>query len=79
MYTSITWRYLANLFVAVAVIFALFITTTHAVTESDLQQQKRVVIYQHISLIQEQFKLIQLTYIKYLEERISALQTLVGT
>lgn len=50
------------------------IAHAQSISDEDIHEQKLVVMYETIQTIQEQIKLIQMTYIQRLELRIDSLQ-----
>ncbi len=54
----------------------LFAPLTHAqtITQSQIDEQKRVVLSEILSTLQEHYKLLQMIYIKQLEAKLIQLQ-----
>lgn len=81
MYKRSLHMYAAGLFAALLAFLTLTLTTAlparaATITNSDIGEQKRVVMVELVDVLEAQVKLLQLIYIQRLQMQVAYLQTL---
>lgn len=80
MYTALRFT-AGTLFAALLLASVSFVTPVHAqsITNEQVREQQRTVMFELVGVLEEQVKLLQMLYIQRLEANIARLEAQVST